>query len=406
MSFYGDIKRVQSSPFVFDKIYPNRVAMEENAQKDNIYIGRYVLIKYTYLESEDFISVNLTADNYVPNYYYRDNENDKILATESEILPGVQYYIRTTTSSNNTDKESENSPFKQNRAMDVNRYGAAFDSTIWQKIYTNSEEDKEKYIMVAELNASAPRWELNIVNPKYIENSIEKWRTPEIDVDNSTEDTFQLSMPNVLKLGVVNTENEDFYAKGLINAGIRKEIDSAGHYSDENEFIASEALSTQALLNEEYNYLAWKNYFEGNPIDENTTNTEIDEKRLETKLYAFGSLLRDLYDIMYGRPASGTGNRPFFESDISKIISDKGLIGILSSIATDAKGDPTKDSWGRLYNPGLTYSFNTIWCGADEDDEQYIENIPKVIGSTQELADGKAHFRINFNNASLSSSTT
>ena len=33
-------------------------------------------------------------------------------ATESEILPGVQYYIRTTTSSNNTDKESENSPFK------------------------------------------------------------------------------------------------------------------------------------------------------------------------------------------------------------------------------------------------------------------------------------------------------
>ena len=47
MSFYGNIKRVQSSPYVFDKYYPNRKAMEEAATTDNIYVGRYVLVKYT-----------------------------------------------------------------------------------------------------------------------------------------------------------------------------------------------------------------------------------------------------------------------------------------------------------------------------------------------------------------------
>ena len=48
MSFYGKQKRVNSSPFIFDKIYPNRVEMEAQKTTDNIYIGRYVLVKYTF----------------------------------------------------------------------------------------------------------------------------------------------------------------------------------------------------------------------------------------------------------------------------------------------------------------------------------------------------------------------
>lgn len=410
MSFYGDIKRVQSSPFVFDKIYPNRRTMEENAQTDNVYIGRYVLIKYTYYETETFTPVDLTADSYIPNYYYKNNgdsETDKVLAIENEMSSGVQYYIKTIVSDNNTDKSTDGAPFKTNLNIDVNGlnndgYGASFDGTVWQKIYTNSEDKKQKYIMIAELNASAPEWELKIVNPKYYkEYNVEDWRVPEVNKKISTEDVFYLNMPNVLKLDIVN--NNDFYAKRLIDAEIRREINSAGHYNDDSDFNApgTTVLDTNALLSNEYNYLTWKNYFEDEPISEGTKDTEIDEKRLETKLYAFGSLLRDLYDIMYGRPANDVGRRPFFESDISKLISDKGLVGILSSIATDAKGDPTLDSWGRVYNPGLTYSFNTVWCGVDVDDEQYIENIPKVIGSTEELENGKAHFKIDFNEATV-----
>ena len=53
MSFYGDIKRVQSSPYVFDKYYPNRDTMENAATTDGIYVGRYVLVKYTVKDSRD-----------------------------------------------------------------------------------------------------------------------------------------------------------------------------------------------------------------------------------------------------------------------------------------------------------------------------------------------------------------
>jgi len=52
MSFYGDIKRVQSSPYVFDKYYPNRVSMETACTTDDVYIGRYVLVKYTFKDPQ------------------------------------------------------------------------------------------------------------------------------------------------------------------------------------------------------------------------------------------------------------------------------------------------------------------------------------------------------------------
>ena len=70
MSFYGDIKRVQSSPFVFDKYYSSRAEMEENMNTDNVYIGRYVLIKYTYSEEQVYVKISLNSDTYKPNTYY------------------------------------------------------------------------------------------------------------------------------------------------------------------------------------------------------------------------------------------------------------------------------------------------------------------------------------------------
>ena len=51
MSFYGKIKRVDSSPFIFDRYYPSRKAMDDSLknnteQSDGVYVGRYVLVKY------------------------------------------------------------------------------------------------------------------------------------------------------------------------------------------------------------------------------------------------------------------------------------------------------------------------------------------------------------------------
>ena len=45
MGFYGKVDNTKKINFTFDRTYPNRAAMDENAASDNIYIGRYVLIE-------------------------------------------------------------------------------------------------------------------------------------------------------------------------------------------------------------------------------------------------------------------------------------------------------------------------------------------------------------------------
>ena len=56
MGFYGKINNTSTS-LVFDKIYPNRVAMEDAVKKgkdDGVFIGRYVLVNYEYVPDTDY----------------------------------------------------------------------------------------------------------------------------------------------------------------------------------------------------------------------------------------------------------------------------------------------------------------------------------------------------------------
>ena len=46
MSFYGNIKNTARTQFYFDRIYPNRQAMDTNAGDDGIFAGRFVLVEY------------------------------------------------------------------------------------------------------------------------------------------------------------------------------------------------------------------------------------------------------------------------------------------------------------------------------------------------------------------------
>ena len=46
MSFYGNIANGGKTQFVFDKVYPNKKTMDENASKDGVFIGRYAFVEY------------------------------------------------------------------------------------------------------------------------------------------------------------------------------------------------------------------------------------------------------------------------------------------------------------------------------------------------------------------------
>lgn len=354
MSFYGDIKRVQSSPYVFDKIYPNRSAMEEKATSDGVYIGRYVLVKYT-CKYQDGVLVDF-------NKYESDGHGGK----------------RTTTD------------YDYNASRDSNIYHDTFDGTVWQKIYTNitnettGETIREKYILISELNAAIPRLELAEPHPmpKYIDDTGEHWRNISIDELASSEDAYKISIPEILQLEVGSSINDNIIDEDLLNP---RERSSKANQND--------------LLSPERNYMKWKSfYLDNEDVTYNGTIQDIQGKRLESKLDGIGKAISDIYDALFGIPSGdGTGDRPFFTDDISGVLGqkDKGLVGVLSAITMDIKGAGSGDyTEYRTYQPGTYYYFVSRWGDATEDPDNFIENIPRVIGSSTEYGDLKAHYKI------------
>lgn len=91
MGFYGNVKNTARTQFYFDRIYPNRKAMDSNAEKDNVFPGRFVLVEYEQDATQDsfqsfFMYKNAlyTNLNFVEVTNVR-NSNDKIQAIESAI---------------------------------------------------------------------------------------------------------------------------------------------------------------------------------------------------------------------------------------------------------------------------------------------------------------------------------
>ena len=50
MGFYGNITNTSKTTFSFDKIYANRLEMDNAcANGDGVFLGRYVLVEYGYI---------------------------------------------------------------------------------------------------------------------------------------------------------------------------------------------------------------------------------------------------------------------------------------------------------------------------------------------------------------------
>ena len=203
-------------------------------------------------------------------------------------------------------------------------------------------------------------------------------------------------MPNVLQFDVGEMAS-DFYAKDLINPQYRYEMYEDGSSTKDHILSGSTPIPHDVMLSDLHNYMRWQNY----AIDPETGDQieavgDIDGKKLDTQLYGFGQLISDLYDALYGKPAGGTGPRPFYTSAPEDVLAnyDKGLIGVLSSIATDMKGDAAQDLYARQLHAGMYYYFTSSWNDAEENPDSFIENIPRVIGNATEKTDGKAHYCI------------
>ena len=370
MSLYGNVKKVASSTFQFDIVYPTRVAMEANCKTDGVYAGRYVLI------------------NYGTN--------------------GIRY----------DTNGQETQEYTDNANTDLTKFGAVYDSTVWQKIYSLGESG-EKYVMVAELNALAPKLELvtesplvykhtnsdhpdadeiyalNTTNPKNISqlsNTYEELKQPEFDLVHSNELAYYLHMPKPINVNLAN-ENINYHESGF----------------DQVYAVPTDPNSTE---NNEDSFIAWTT--DGLvPTDVQSGNTKTaDGKSLHINLPSFGNLMEDLYNLIYGVPENTPPYvRPFFkpyweeagnigadpanniegvlrtaENDdrdwlsevpgVGEILANntEGLMGVL----TDLFG--TRDPLTGI----IRYYLRTDWNSTYDYDTNapYIENKPKTVGYT------------------------
>lgn len=65
MGFYGNIKNTSRTQFSFDRIYANRVEMDNMASLDGIYAGRFVLIEYDTAATPSFYPAGYLKDGIV-----------------------------------------------------------------------------------------------------------------------------------------------------------------------------------------------------------------------------------------------------------------------------------------------------------------------------------------------------
>lgn len=362
MSFYGNIKRVNSSPFVFDRYFPNRFDMEEKLKAgDGVYVGRYVLIRY-------------------------DCAYKKEGATSVDEL---DFFTRWKTDG------AEHEKFVENYNKDLDKYHDTFNGTVWQKIYTtvnDSNVPQEKYIMVAELNADAPGLRLEVISPMKINDAgQEEWNQPEFMKDGQSEEVFKVAMPDVLHLSVDNSDAAFYGGEDLLNPSKRGSLPAG----------------VTDPFSKDYNYATWKNITYNKDENgvviskkESEPGDNVDEKQLDMKLYGFGQAISNMYDVLYGIPDENDSNqlRPFFTDKEITTPGNKGLVGILTSIGAEAKGDLTQDTYARSMNSAMHYYFISKWRSADEDPENFIENIPDVIGVSSEYGGSSAasQYYINF----------
>lgn len=361
MSLYGQVKRVPTNVFQFDRVYPNRKAMEDAAKTDGVYIGRYVLIEYgtryklfgsaepTENESDYY---NLDDPTQVPtdesqesnSDESQENNNSESQESDNNANNDSQESDEVITDSNGNRIE-ETIKYKTNREADQNYYHAVYDSTVWQKIYAGTQG--EKYVMIAELNALAPQITSEIIDPlKYskstetsadsdniyyivrdtsegsehlpiaavpISNIKETMTNPSLDMQRSNELAYTLNMPASVKFSVDDTLN----------------------YNKEGfDYVYSMPPDS----NDKYNFICWSpvgiegNLKVNNPepgtvlnnvpgselptVEYNSDNTiSASEKRLYFNVPAFGNLMSELYDLMYGKPKNEAPYvRPYFES--------------------------------------------------------------------------------------------
>ena len=202
MGFYGNITNIARTSFQFDRIYSSRFLMDQSANSDGVYAGRYVLVNYEDSAGYDYyVPGYKTTDG--TNFYFGSSINGEVLtrfkwvetkaeATDADVLYNGQIIsippdhvhnvadplsttwefwkvinYETIDGVNYATFEEYSDIYSANYNIDVDYYHTSrgYDSTVWQKTY---QDNVDKYVMVAELNTVVPTFDIAADAPRMV----------------------------------------------------------------------------------------------------------------------------------------------------------------------------------------------------------------------------------------------
>lgn len=333
MGFYGNISNTSKTTFTFDRIYNNRLQMDNNCASDGVFLGRYVLVEYGLPASQYIIGYLDNNGNMYDDPADRSDshiilcEKGKMVKvnrnrywylytgdTKSDGSPYWRYLTRI------TNDRVDDEQYNKNYQIDYPVYGRGYDSTVWIKQYVNNQET---YIQIAELNTVVPNFSIYPLLPQdpyvAVDNASIVYQPGKYYYYDETDSHYKLDNNDT------KTEGRVYYLESELGPAITADQSSTNllyklrvptnfqlDLDDNNIYYNKEGFSktkhsydntTENSINYKLSQSGYRFYYNveqdnvvGEPIEDG-----YDRKSLVVKLPALGNAVCETYDLLYGQ---------------------------------------------------------------------------------------------------------
>lgn len=414
MGFYGNITNTSNTTFSFDRIYPNRLSMDANANNDGIFIGRYVLVEYEqsaaypniyinngkYYSSPNFEEVtrikyksgsrpasDTSNDVFYLGEFGQKQESEKIYFYMCDGYETVEENLYATFKQVTAVNKDDATPYLINHNIDYEEYKNAkgYDSSVWTKV--NEEKNGKlvtRYRNIADLNSVVPTFDLETDAPTMTPI------TPHFDAD-STNVYYKLhAQPQWgLRVAAQEDENSDStttwqfttYNPATDETITHEEKNKAAAINFNGPAFDAQVGKANILKHDSgENYITIlptgesgkKYYTHTNKNGEKVYEKAPDIQEVRINLPAIGNMMSDAWDIIHGSLRNDDMRE--FDADGKNVSSLKGRLNSIDALEDDAipvKRDADGKLVGNKINGGKTT--NTDYTG--KDDDAWIETL-------------------------------
>lgn len=332
MGFYGNITNTSKTTFTFDKIYSNRLQMDNSCTSDGIFLGRYVLVEYGLPATQYLVGY---LDNKIMYDDPSDRNDSHIILCENGKLVKVKrsnqwyLYVGNVTASGTkewkyltriTNDRVDDEQYNLNYQIDYPVYGRGYDSTVWIKQYINNQET---YVQIAELNTVVPNFSIYPLLPQdpyvAVDDASVVYQPGKYYYYDETDSHYKLDNSDT------KTEGRIYYLESELGPAITTDQSSTNllyklrvptnfqlDLDDNNIYYNKEGFNkvkhsydntTENTINYKLSQSGYRFYYNveqdnvvGEPIEDG-----YDRKSLVVKLPALGNAVCDTYDLLYGQ---------------------------------------------------------------------------------------------------------